>query len=67
VGQVSLGTFSVQGDALRLCGSEPGSHVRTQSFESPPAGVRCLTLTRVSEAEVVSVGPAGQAAGQAAQ
>jgi hypothetical protein len=49
-GAVSLGTFSRQGDTLKLCGSEPGSHVRTQSFETPPAGVRCLTLARVGDA-----------------
>jgi hypothetical protein len=47
VGQVSLGTFSRQGDTLKFCGSEPGAHVRTESFEAPPAGVRCLTLVRV--------------------
>jgi hypothetical protein len=47
VGQVSLGSFSRQGDTLKFCGSEPGAQVRTQSFESPPAGVRCLTLVRM--------------------
>lgn len=47
VGQVSLGTFSRQGDTLKFCGSEPGAQIRTQSFEAPPAGVRCLTLVRV--------------------
>jgi hypothetical protein len=48
-GQVSLGTFSKQGDTLKFCGSEPGTHVRTESFETPPRGVRCLTLERVGE------------------
>jgi hypothetical protein len=51
VGQVSLGTFSKQGDMLKFCGSEPGAHVRTPSFEAPPAGVRCLTLARVGDVE----------------
>jgi hypothetical protein len=47
IGQVSLGTFSRQGDTLKFCGSEPGAHVRTESFDAPPAGVRCLTLVRI--------------------
>jgi hypothetical protein len=64
VGQVSLGTFSKQGDMLRFCGSEPGAHVRTPSFEAPPSGVRCLTLARVGDVEVASV-PAAQAAAPA--
>jgi hypothetical protein len=51
VGEVSLGTFSKQGDMLKFCGSEPGTHVRTPSFEAPPSGVRCLTLARVGDAE----------------
>lgn len=61
VGQVSLGTFSKQGDTLRFCGSEPGAHVRTPSFETPPSGVRCLTLVRVGGLEVTAA-PAAQAA-----
>jgi hypothetical protein len=64
VGQVSLGTFSKQGDTLKFCGSEPGAHVRTPSFEAPPSGVRCLTLVRVGDVEVGSV-PAVQAAAPA--
>ena len=63
-GQVSLGTFSKQGDTLKWCGSEPGSHVRTPSFEAPPSGVRCLTLVRVGEAEGAPV-PSVQAAAAA--
>lgn len=62
VGQVSLGTFSKHGDMLKFCGSEPGAHVRTASFETPPAGVRCLTLARVGDVEA---GPAPQAAAAA--
>jgi len=58
IGQVSLGTFSRQGDTLRLCGSEPGSHARTQSFEAPPHGVRCLTLVRAGDAEPAPMPPA---------
>ncbi len=53
VGEVSLGTFSKQGDMLKFCGSEPGTHVRTQSFEAPPAGVRCLTLARAGDAAAI--------------
>jgi hypothetical protein len=53
-GQVSLGTFSKSADTLKFCGSEPGTHVRTESFETPPRGVRCLTLIRVGE--VASLG-----------
>ena len=64
VGQVSLGTFSKQGDTLKWCGSESGSHVRTPSFEAPPSGVRCLTLVRVGDAEVAPA-PAVQAAAPA--
>jgi hypothetical protein len=59
IGQVSLGTFSRQGDELKYCGSEPGAHVRTQSFEAPPSGVRCLTLVRAGDGDVAS-GSSGQ-------
>jgi hypothetical protein len=45
-GQVSLGTFSKQDDTLKFCGSEPGTLMRTESFEAPPQGVRCLTMKR---------------------
>jgi len=57
VGQVSLGTFSRQGDTLKFCGSEPGTSVRTESFEAPPSGIRCLTLVRAGDVVAAATTP----------
>ena len=49
-GKTSLGAYYLTSPTeLKLCGSRPGVNVRTQSYDSSSAEVRCFTLTKIAE------------------